>query len=76
MVLVSYMVGQKYYPIKYETGKIFMYIVLAVALLAASRLLAGEIKIVNIIVDTLLLMIFFAVAEIKDKFFTLMFKRG
>ena len=76
MVLVSYMVGQKYYPIKYETGKIFMYIVLAVALLAASKLLAGEIKIVNIIVDTLLLMIFFAVAEIKDKFFTLMFKRG
>ena len=76
MVLVSYMVGQKYYPIKYETGKIFMYIVLSIALLAASRLLAGEIKIVNIIVDTLLLMIFFAVAEIKDKFFTLMFKRG
>jgi len=76
MVLVSYMVGQKYYPIKYETGKIFMYIVLAIALLAASRLLAGENKIVNIIVDTLLLMIFFAVAEIKDKFFTLMFKRG
>ncbi len=37
MVLVSYMVGQKYYPIKYETGKIFMYIVLAVALLAASQ---------------------------------------
>ncbi|MDZ7633071.1 MAG: oligosaccharide flippase family protein [Bacteroidales bacterium] len=76
MVMVSYMVGQKYYPIKYETGKIFMYIVLAVVLLAASKLLAVENKIVNIIVDTLLLMIFFAVAEIKDKYFTLMFKRG
>jgi O-antigen/teichoic acid export membrane protein len=75
MVLVSYMVGQKLYPIKYETGKILGYIALAVVLLAASKLLDGENKIVNIVVDTLLLMIFFAVAEIKDKFFTLLFKR-
>ncbi|MDD3736531.1 MAG: polysaccharide biosynthesis C-terminal domain-containing protein [Bacteroidales bacterium] len=76
MVIVSYFVGLKYYPIKYETGKIFLYIVLAVALLVVSMLLEGENKIVNIAVDTLLLLIFFAVAEIKDKFFTLLFKRG
>jgi len=75
MVLVSYMVGQKYYPIKYETGRILMYIALSVGLLAASRLLAGENKILNIIVDTLLLMIFFAAAEIKDRFFSLLFIR-
>jgi len=30
----------------------------------------------NIILDTALLFIFFAVAEIKDKFFTLFFRRG
>lgn len=76
MVIVSYFVGQKYYPIKYETGKIFMYIVLAVALLFVSMLLAGENKILNTVIDTLLLFIFFAVAEIRDKFFTLLFKRG
>ncbi|NLE33791.1 MAG: polysaccharide biosynthesis protein [Bacteroidales bacterium] len=76
MVIVSYFVGQKFYPIKYETGKIFLYICLAVALLFVSGLLEGENKIVNITVDTLILLIFFAVAEIKDKFFTLLFKRG
>ncbi len=76
MVLVSYAVGQKFYPIKYETGKIMMYIALSVGLLFASHLLAGEHKILNIAVDTLLLMIFFAVAEIKDRFFSLMFNRG
>ena len=76
MVIVSYFVGQKYYPIKYETGKIFMYIVLAVALLFVSMLLAGENKILNTVIGTLLLFIFFAVAEIRDKFFTLLFKRG
>ena len=75
MVIVSYFVGLKYYPIKYETGKIFLYIVLAVALLFVSKLLEGENKFLNIAVDTLLLLIFFAVAEIKDKFFTLLFKR-
>jgi O-antigen/teichoic acid export membrane protein len=76
MVLVSYFVGQKLYPVKYETAKIMLYIALAVGLLVVSGLLEGENKIVNIVVVTLLLMIFFAVAEIKEQFFTLMFKRG
>ena len=76
MVAVSWLVGRRFYPIKYETMKIFLYIMLAVALLVVSRLLAGENKIVNIGVDTLLLFIFFAVAEKKDKYFTLLFKRG
>lgn len=75
MVIVSYLVGRKFYPVKYETGKICMYIVLAVALLFGSMLLEGDNKIVNNVLDTLLLLIFFAVAEIKDKFFTLLFKR-
>jgi O-antigen/teichoic acid export membrane protein len=76
MVTVSYFVGQKYYPVKYETGKIFMYIALATALLFISRLLEGENIIINMAIDTLLLFIFFAVAENRDKFFTLLFKRG
>lgn len=76
MVAVSYLVGQKYYPIKYESGKIFMYIALAVLLLFVSRLLEGRNIIINTVVDTVLLFIFFAFAEIRDRFFTLLFKRG
>jgi O-antigen/teichoic acid export membrane protein len=75
MVVLSYVVGMKYYPIKYETLKIVLYITLAVVLLALSRLLAPENKITGIVFDTILLFIFFAVAEIKDKYFTLLFKR-
>lgn len=75
MVAVSYAVGMKYYPIKYETLKIVLYIALAVALLAMSRLLAPENKITGIVFDTMLLLIFFAVAEIKDRYFSLLFKR-
>lgn len=76
MVIISYFVGLKYYPIKYETGKIFLYIVLAIALLFVSMLLEGDNKFLNAALDTLLLLIFFAVVEIKDRFFTLLFKRG
>jgi O-antigen/teichoic acid export membrane protein len=76
MVAVSYFVGQTHYPIKYESGKIFSYIALSLALLFVSRLLEGGNIIVNTAVDTLLLFIFFAVAEIRDKFFSLLFKRG
>lgn len=75
MVAVSYAVGMKYYPIKYETLKIVLYILLAVALLALSRVLAPENKITGIAFDTMLLLIFFAVAEIKDRYFSLLFKR-
>jgi len=76
MVIISYFVGLKYYPIKYETGRILLYIVLAVALLFVSMLLEGDNKFLNAALDTLLLLIFFAVVEIKDRFFTLLFKRG
>jgi len=76
MVMVSYAVGQKYYPIKYETGRIIMYITLAIGLVVASRQLSTGHRILNIALDTMLLMVFFAVAEIKDRFFSLLFNRG
>ena len=76
MVIVSYFVGLRFYPIKYETGKIVLYIALAVTLLFISMLLEGENKFLNAALDTILLFIFFAVTEIRDKFFTLLFKKG
>lgn len=76
MVIVSYFIGKKHYPIEYEIGRITMYILLAVAMLFISTMLSGENKIVNAIIDTLLLFVFFAVAEIRDKYFTILFKKG
>jgi hypothetical protein len=75
MVLVSYFIGQKLYPVKYETWKIMSYIVLAVGLLFMSRIVSGDNENMNIVFDTALLFIFFAVVEIKDNFFTLFFRR-
>jgi len=75
MVLVSYIIGQKLYPIKYQTGRIFFYIALAVALLFISSLVEGQNKIFNIIKDTILMMIFLGTVEVQDKFFSLFFRR-
>jgi len=44
-------------------------------LLFMSRIVSGNIENMNIVLDTALLFIFFAVVEIKDKFFTLLFRR-
>jgi O-antigen/teichoic acid export membrane protein len=75
MVLISYAVGQKFYPIKYETMKIVIYMGIAILLLIISRLLEGENKLLNIGLDTVLLFIFFAVAEIRDKYFSMLFRK-
>jgi len=53
-----------------------MYLALAVLLLFVSRVLEGRNIIINTVVDTVLLFIFFTFAEIRDRFFTLLFKRG
>jgi hypothetical protein len=41
-----------------------------------SRILSGDSENMNIVLDTALLFIFFAVVEIKDNFFTLFFRRS
>ena len=39
MVVLSYLLGRKYYPVPYEVGRVLGYIALGLALYAASRLL-------------------------------------
>jgi O-antigen/teichoic acid export membrane protein len=75
MVVVSYILGQKLYPIRYQTGRIFFYIALAILLLFISGFIEGHNKILNIVKDTVLLMIFLGTVEVQDKYFSLFFKR-
>lgn len=74
MVIVSYIVGQKLYPVKYEVRRILMYILLAILLVVISRIAEGERRGINIMIDTSLLFVFFAVLQIKEKFLTLLMK--
>ena len=74
MVAVSYLVGQKLYPIDYEIKRITSYIALAVTLYVVARVLEGDNRVLNITLDTGLLFVFFAAVQKKDRFFTLLFK--
>jgi hypothetical protein len=73
MVAVSYIVGQKLYPVDYEVKRIASYILLALTLFAVARLLEGNNRILNIVIDTALLFVFFAAIQKKERFFTLLF---
>lgn len=76
MVIVSYFLGRKLYPIKYQTGRILLYISLAVVLLLISGFAEGNNKTLNLTIDTALLMIFLGTVEVKDKFFSLLLGRS
>ena len=75
MVGISYYVGQKYYPIRYETGRIVSYIVLAVILLIISGLVAGSNRWINILADMLLMGVFVAYIQFRDNFIGILLRR-
>lgn len=75
MVLVSYYIGQRIFPIKYEIGKILGYIGLAILLLFIARITETKINVLNLIISTLLLAAFIYVVEKKDRFISLMIRR-
>ncbi|TFH47254.1 MAG: hypothetical protein E4G92_05430 [Bacteroidia bacterium] len=75
MVLVSYFVGLKYYPIKYEVGKLTLYIVIAILIILVSRMATTGNMILNVAIDTVLLALFCILAEKKDSFFSSLIKR-
>ncbi len=73
MVIISYLVGQKYYPINYDIGKIFSYILLGVVLIIVSKLITTNNGLLNVIFDTILFAIFCIIIEIREKYFSLLF---
>jgi O-antigen/teichoic acid export membrane protein len=75
MVLVSYFVGLRYYPIKYEVNKLLTYIAAAILIIIVSRLMETESPLINILVDTILLGTFFVFAEKRDRFFSSLIPR-
>jgi len=75
MVLVSYFVGLKYYPIKYEVGKLSLYIGVAILIILISRIVTTGNMLLNIAIDTVLLSLFCILAERKDRFFSSLIKK-
>ena len=75
MVIASYIIGQKFYPVKYEVKKLMIYIVISIFLVIVSRLISSGNNLLNIFYDTILLTIFCIIVEIREGFFSSLIKR-
>lgn len=58
MMVTSYLVGQKYYPIPYQLGRMAGYVMLTAVFYLASEALASDSEIINYVLRTCLLVIF------------------
>ena len=65
-MVLSYVVGQKKAPIPYQTGKIILYMALAVALYYISTFTKVENIVIRLIINTLYIIVFLLVAYFAD----------
>ena len=67
MTVISYFVGQKYFPVKYDLKQIGMYLIIALILYEISKILVFDHKILQVGFNTILFIVFFMVIWIKEK---------
>ena len=67
MVIMSYYIGRRFYKIPYETGKIIIYFVFGLVLYWISKKVKTDIEIINMIINTGLLILFVVVVSLKEK---------
>jgi O-antigen/teichoic acid export membrane protein len=67
MVVVSYLLGQKHFPVKYPVGKVIAYLALAFLLYLGMDTLALKDEIVKYSVHTLVFLLFIGIAFVLEK---------
>jgi O-antigen/teichoic acid export membrane protein len=67
MMVLSYVIGQKYYPVKYNIPKFFFYLGIAVALYFVNVLVRVDNRILSISFHTLLLAIYISIVLMVEK---------
>jgi hypothetical protein len=67
MMILSYLIGQKYFPIKYNLVKFAGYLGLSVLLYVISSVVRPELSLVRIGFHTILLFIFLGIAYLVEK---------
>ena len=75
MLILSWVLGQKYYPIDYNIKKLVTYGLVALAILAISMLIPYPGRIIELGGNTLLIILFIGYAEKRDKFVSLIIGR-
>jgi hypothetical protein len=67
MMIISYLVGQKYFPVPYNLFKFFGYLGLSVFLYFISALVSIEPAVLRIVFHTFLLLVFSGVVVLVEK---------
>jgi O-antigen/teichoic acid export membrane protein len=67
MMILSYLIGQKYFPVNYNLGKFTGYLGLSVLLYAISTIIIPQTKIISIGFHTILVLIFLTVVLFIEK---------
>lgn len=67
MTVISYFVGQKYFPVKYDLKEIGTYLIVALILYEVSRFIVLNDKILKVGFNTFLFIVFFMVIWLKEK---------
>jgi O-antigen/teichoic acid export membrane protein len=75
IVLISYLLGQKYYPVKYPVKSMMMYFLLAlVGYILISQVQLSN-RVLDILKNTLIFVSFIVYFEYKEKLITIFFKK-
>ena len=67
MMVLSYLLGQRYFPVKYNLGRFFGYLGLAIMLYMASIYIQPEGLFTRVVFHTMLLVIFATAAYLFEK---------
>jgi O-antigen/teichoic acid export membrane protein len=67
MMILSYLIGQKYFPVKYNLTKFFGYLGLSVLLYGISTIFTPDTFIIRVAFHTLLLFVFLAITYLVEK---------
>ena len=67
MMVLSYLIGQKYFPVNYNLGKFIGYLGLSVMLYAVSTIIKPELKVISIGFHTIIVLIFLSIVLLVEK---------
>ena len=67
MVIMSYYIGKRFYKIPYETVRIIIYFVFGLTLFWISKTVKTDNEMINVIINTGLLILFVVVVSWKEK---------
>jgi hypothetical protein len=67
MMVLSYLIGQKYFPVKYNLGKFTGYLGLSVLLFAVSVVVKPELAALRVGFHTFLLLVFLGIVYLIEK---------